>query len=345
MSNSTSDRFSSADAVPRRSMLKTMIAASVLAAAGSLIAMAPVSGYAQAYPTQPIRFIVPFAPGGGVDVIARTIGEAITKQSGHTVVVENRTGAGGNVASLFVARSNPDGYTVLVGSNSNSYNDFLYSDIGYNPAKDLRRVVQIGRVPMVLLVSPTIEPKTVQEVVALAKSKPGALNFGSGGNGTAEHLVYELFKRRTDIEATHVPYRGGAQVYTDLMSGVIQLMFNNQLGAMPHIRSGQLRAVGMAGKARSPQLPDLPTFAEQGIPDFEAAVWWGLMVPAGTPDAAVAGLNRIVNAALGSEEVKNRLQSLGAEPVGGPPEQFESFFAAERSRWESVIKAAGIKLE
>lgn len=324
----------------RRSMLSTMAGAAIVATGLA----GPAAAHAQAFPSQPIRFIVPFAPGGGVDVIGRTLAEAIQKQFGHTVIVENRTGAGGNVASTHVSRAAADGYTVLVGSNSNSYNDFLYSSIGYDPAKDLRRVVQIGRVPMVMLVSPTIEPKTVQEVIALAKAKPGSLNFGSGGNGTAEHLVYELFKRRTGIDAVHVPYRGGAQVYTDLMAGQIQLMFNNQLGATPYIKSGQLRAVGLTGQARSTQLPDLPTFAEQGIADFNAAVWWGLMVPSATPDAQVNEINRMVNAVLQTEEVRNRLQSLGAQPVGGPPSQFEQFFASERSTWERVIKDAGIKL-
>jgi tripartite-type tricarboxylate transporter receptor subunit TctC len=318
------------------------------AAEGALFALALLvaapQAQAQTFPSQPIRLIVPFAPGGGVDVIGRLIGDQMARQSGHTVVVENKTGAGGNVASAFVARSAPDGYTLLVASNSNAYNDFLYSDIGYDPAKELLRVAQFGRVPMVLLVSPSVAPRTVQEVIALAKAKPDTLTFGSGGNGTAEHLVYELFKRKVGIEVAHVAYRGGAQAYTDLIGGQIQFMFNNQLGAMPFIKGGKLRAVGLAGQERSRQLPDLPTFAEQGIPDFDAAVWWGLMAPAGTPAKVVNELNRMVNEALKAPEVASRLEALGAQPAGGSPAQFESFFAAERSTWRQVIKDAGIRL-
>ena len=198
---------------------------------------------------------------------------------------------------------------------------------------------------MLLLASPKVEVKSVQDVIALAKAKPDTLNFGSGGNGTAEHLTLELFKRRADIKVGHIPYRGGAQVYTDLMAGQIEFMFNNQLGAMPYIKSGQLRAIGLTGKERSSQLPDLATFAEQGVADFSAAVWWGLMAPAGTPDHVVAELNRMVSAALKSPDVSKRLESLGAEPVGESADKFEAFFALERATWQRVIKESGIKLQ
>ncbi len=318
----------------------------LLAAIGALAVLAShLPAEAQSFPSQQIHLIVPFSPGGAVDVIGRTIGDALAKQSGHAVVVENKTGAGGNIASGFVARANPDGYTLLVASNSNAYNDFLYANAVYDPAKDLLRVVQIAQVPMVLLATPKLPVKNLQEVIALAKSKPDTLNFGSGGNGTSEHLVYELFKRRTGIKVAHVPYRGGGQVYPDLISGQIQFFFNNQLGAMPHLKSGQLRAVGLTGEERSKQLPDLPTFAEQGMPDFIATVWWGLMAPAGTPGTVVADLNRMVNEALKSPEVAKRLEGLGAEAIGGSPDQYEKFFAAERATWQQVIKDAGIKVE
>lgn len=300
---------------------------------------------AQAFPSQPIHLIVPFSPGGAVDVVGRTIGDALAKLTGQSVVVENKTGAGGNIASTFVARANPDGYTLLVASNSNAYNDFLYSNAGYDPAKDLVRVVHIAQVPMVLLVTPKLPVQSVQDVVALAQSKPDTLNFGSGGNGTSEHLVYELFKRKTGIKAAHVPYRGGGQVYPDLIAGQVQFFFNNQLGAMPHLKSGQLRAVGLTGKERSKQLPDLPTFAEQGFPDFTATVWWGLMAPAGTPRNVVAELNRLVNEALRTPAVAERLETLGAAAIGGSPEQYEKFFAAERATWQQVIQDAGIKVQ
>ena len=319
---------------------------SLIAAIAILAALSsPLTAHAQSFPSQPIHLIVPFSPGGAVDIVGRTIGDALSKQSKHPVIVENKTGAGGNIASGFVARANPDGYTLLVASNSNAYNDFLYTNAGYDPAKDLLRVVHIAQVPMVLLVTPKLAVKNVKEVIALAKSKPDTLNFGSGGSGTSEHLVYELFKRKTGIKAAHVPYRGGGQVYPDLISGQVQFFFNNQLGAMPHLNSGQLRAVGLTGKERSKQLPDLPTFAEQGMPDFTATVWWGLMAPAGTPRNVVAELNRMVNEALKSPEVSKRLESLGADPIGGSPEQFEKFFAAERATWQQVIKDADIKVQ
>ncbi len=317
----------------------------VLIAACVIGASVQAPARAQTFPSQPIKLIVPFAPGGGVDIVGRTLAENAARQSGFTVVVENRTGAGGNVGSTSVAKAAPDGYTLLVASNSNSYNNFLYSNMQYDAARDLQAVVQIGRVPMVLLVSPHIPPRNVAEVVALAKAKPGSLNFGSGGNGTAEHMVYELFKRRTGIQALHIPYRGGAQVYTDLIAGQIQFMFNNQLGATQYIRSGQLRAAGITGQRRSPQLPDLPTFEEQGIADFNASVWWGIMGPAGLPGPVLSRLNQVFAAAIASPEMKTRLESLGAQPVGGSSAQFAAFFASERATWQGVIKDAGIKIE
>ena len=330
----------------RIARLRRPAARFLIAAIATLAALAsPLIAEAQSFPSQPIHLIVPFSPGGAVDIVGRTIGDALAKQSGHPVIVENKTGAGGNIASGFVARANPDGYTLLVASNSNAYNDFLYANAGYDPAKDLLRVVQIAQVPMVLLVTPKLPVKTVQDVIALAKSKPDTLNFGSGGNGTSEHLVYELFKRKTGIKAAHVPYRGGGQVYPDLIAGQVQFFFNNQLGAMPYLKSDQLRAVGLTGEERSKQLPDLPTFKEQGIADFSATVWWGLMAPAGTPRNVVADLNRMVNEALKSPAVAERLEGLGAEPIGGSSDQYEKFFAAERATWRQVIKDADIKVQ
>jgi tripartite-type tricarboxylate transporter receptor subunit TctC len=306
---------------------------------------AGAAAQAQTFPSQPIRLIVPFAPGGGVDIVGRSIAEQVTRLSGHAMVVENRTGAGGNVGSASVAKAIPDGHTLLVVSNSNAYNNFLYSSMPYDAARDLQMVVQAGRVPMVLLVSPSIAPRSVAEVVALAKAKPGALNVGSGGNGTSEHLVWELFKRRTGIEAQHIPYRGGAMVYPELISGRLQLMFSNQLGATQFLRSGQLRAAGITGQKRSPQLPEVPTFEEQGFTDFNASVWWGVAGPAGMPRPVVGQLDQMINAAIATAEFRSRLESLGAQAVGGSPEQFAALFAAERATWQAVIKDAGIKLE
>lgn len=320
----------------RRATAAVLTAAALLAGEGA---------FAQAYPSKPIRLIVPYAPGGGVDIVARTLGDDITKRLGKPVIVENRTGAGGNVGSTFVAKSEPDGYTLLLGSNANAVNNNLYSNMQYDAATDLTQIVLVGTVPMVVLASPTIAPRTVGELIALAKAKPGTLNFGSGGSGTAEHLAFELFKRRTGIEAQHIPYRGGAAVYTDLIAGQIQLMFNNQLGATPYVRAGQLRALGITGNNRSPQLPDVPTFREQGVTDFGVFVWWGVIGPAGIAKDTVVQINQLFGSSITSPDVKKRLESLGAQPQGGTPEEFAAFFKSEMATWAGVIKAANIRID
>lgn len=302
------------------------------------------SAIAQTYPDKTIRLIVPYGTGGGVDVVARTVADYISNKMGKTVVVENRAGAGGNVGSGFVVKSDPDGYTLLVASNSNAVNNSLYNNMAYDAAKDLTPITLIGTVPMVLLVSPTITPKTANEVVDLARAKHGSLNVGSGGSGTGEHLAFEMFKRQNKIDAQHVPYRGGTAVYTDLMGGQIQLFFNNQLGASPYIRSGQLKAVGITGDQRSPQFPDLPTFAEQGFKDFKAFVWWGIMGPAGIPPERVTEINKLFTTAIQSPEVRARLESLGARPAGTSAAEFSSFFKNEISVWSALIKDAKIQL-
>jgi len=310
-----------------------------------MVSFAAVSSVmAQTYPDKTIRLIVPYGSGGGVDVVARTVADYISNKMGKTVVVENRAGAGGNVGSGFVVKSDPDGYTLLVASNSNAVNNSLYKNMAYDAAKDLTPITLIGTVPMVLLVSPTIAPKTTAEVLALARAKPGSLNVGSGGSGTGEHLAFEMFKRQNNMDAQHVPYRGGTAVYTDLMGGQIQLFFNNQLGASPYIRSGQLKAVGITGDQRSPQFPDLPTFDEQGFKDFKAFVWWGIMGPAGISPARLTEINKLFTTAIQSPEVRSRLESLGARPAGTSAAEFSSFFKNEISVWSALIKDANIQL-
>ena len=301
---------------------------------------------AQSFPSQPIKLVVPFAPGGGVDIVGRTLAENVQKQNaGVTVIVENRTGAGGNVGSGSVAKSTPDGHTLLVVSNSNSYNNFLYANMPYDAAKDLQSVVQVGIVPMALLVAPNIPPKTLPEVIAYAKANPGKLNYGSGGAGTAEHLVFELFKRRVGIEVQHIAYRGGAQVFTDLIGGQIQFFTTNALAATQYVKANQLKAAGVTGPSRTSGLPEIPTFEEQGVKNFNASVWWGVMGPTGMPGPVVARLNQMFNAAIASAEMKARFESLGARPVGGTAEAFAAFFASERATWQQVIKDANIKVD
>jgi tripartite-type tricarboxylate transporter receptor subunit TctC len=323
---------------------RTTIAALAGATAAATMLGRAAPAAAQSYPTQTVRIIVPFGPGGGVDIIARTIADEWAKQHGHSVLVENRAGAGGNIGSAAAARSAPDGHTLLLASNSNSYNDLLYSNAGYSPPADLAPVIQIGRVPTVLVASPTLPVTNVRELVEMAKARPGWLSFASFGYGSSGHLLYEMFTRRTGAEAVHVPYRNG-QTYPDLIAGRIHAMFNNQLGVMSYIRSGQMRALGVAANERSPQLPDVQTFAEQGIPDFSTDVWWGIMAPSGTPAGVVARINEIVNGVLAAAEVRNRLQALGASAVGGEPSRFASFFVSERATWQRVINEANIRVD
>ncbi|CAN5258463.1 tripartite tricarboxylate transporter substrate binding protein [soil metagenome] len=307
--------------------------------------VAPAAAQTPSWPAKQVRIIVPYAAGGGVDIVARTLGDELGKRTGKPVIIENRAGAGGNIGSEYVVRSDPDGYTLLLASNSNAVNNSLYVGMSYDAGRDLAPVILIGKVPLVLLVSPSYPAKSVSQLLGAARAAPGSINFASSGNGTAEHLILELFKRRTGIDVVHVPYKGAPPAYTDLMSGQVQAMFTNPVGAAPYLKSGQLRALGVTGPVRVPQLPDVPTLAEQGIPDFNVTVWWGLMGPAGMPKETVAQINAAIATVLASPDVVKRLESLGARAEGGSPEQFATFFRSERSTWDGVIKAANIKLE
>jgi len=300
---------------------------------------------AENYPSRPIHLIVPYAAGGAVDIVARAVGAALTGKYGWTVVVENRTGAGGNIASAFVAHAAPDGYTLLTASNANTVNGSLYANLSYDPATDLTPIVRIGHAPIVLLASPALPVNSARELVAYAKAHPGTLNVGSGGVGTSEHLAFELFKRRSGIEATHVPFRGGALVFQALIADQVQLFFSNQLQAMPFVQAGSIKALAIANPTRSSQLPDVPTMAEEGIADFVVATWWGVMGPRGLASEAVDTLNRAVNAVLEAPELTNRLESLGAERLGGTPAAFADFFKGETTTWSAIIRAEGIKAE
>jgi tripartite-type tricarboxylate transporter receptor subunit TctC len=309
-----------------------------------LIASFATPAWAQPYPSRAIKLVVPYATGGGVDIVARAVADGVRKPLGQPIVVENRPGAGGNVAFAYVAKSEPDGYTLLMGANAIVFNKFLYTTLPYDP-NELVPIALVGTVPMVLLATPSVPAASAREAIALMKARPGTINFGSGGRGTAEHLAYELLKSRTGVDAVHVPYRGGSSVLTDLIGGQVQMMFTNQLAGMPYIKSGQLKALGLTGAERSPQLPQLPTLIEQGVPDFVVAVWWGVLGTAAIPKPVVAQINQAVNAALASPELKARLESLGAQPHPGSPEQFADFLAKESSRWGSVIQAAKITAE
>jgi tripartite-type tricarboxylate transporter receptor subunit TctC len=297
-----------------------------------------VGAFAQSYPAKPIRIIAPYTAGGAVDIVARAVGQELSKRLGQPVVVENKVGAGSNIGSDLVAKSAPDGYTLLLASPANAINMSLYRTMSYSTQRDLVPVAMIGGISSVLIVHPDFPAKTVAELVAMAKAKPGSIYYGSGGPGTSEHLAGEMFKVMTGADITHVPYKGGSAALMDVIGGQVSLMFSNQLQAMPYIKSGKVRVLGVADKQRSPSIPEAPTFAELGYPDYLVAVWWGIMAPHGTPKEIVTLLNREIVASLQSPELKARLDSMGAYTAGGSPEQFGTFVNSEILRWGRVVK-------
>jgi tripartite-type tricarboxylate transporter receptor subunit TctC len=315
-----------------------------MAALAACMALAPPARAAP-YPDKPVRLIVPFGAGGAVDVVARVLAKDLTARWGQTVVVENRTGAGGNIAASFVAKSDPDGYTLLMGSTGNSVNGSLYSKLNYDPDRDLEPLALVGTVPTVLLANPKLPANTVQQLIALAKAHPSTLNFASGGSGTTEHLATAMFNAQAHTDIKHIPYRGGNPALSDLIAGQVQLMFTNQLNALPHLKSGALKALGMASEQRSKELPDVPTFIEQGMPGFTASVWWGVFGPAHMPPEVASRINQAINAATRSPEVVAQLGNLGATPLTATQSEFAAFFARESARWRDVVQAADIKVE
>ncbi len=317
-----------------------------LAAIALCAASIPLAALAQAdWPTKPVRLVVPFAPGGTTDITTRVIAEQLTSSFKQTFVVENKAGAGGNVGAAEVARAAPDGYTFLMGTpGTQAINQFLYPKMPYDTAKDLIPVSFAVRVPNVLMVHPSVPAKTVAELIALARSKPGALTYGSPGNGSTGHLSTELFKSQAKVFITHIPYRGSAPMLADLMGGQIQMAIDNLPSAIPHIRSGKLIALAVTSPNRNPQLPDVPTMASV-LPGYSAESWFVLVAPAGTPAAIVNKLSAEVDQILKRPAVLERFKTLGAEPVGGTPEQLGKFIADETKKWERVVKVSGAKID
>ena len=290
--------------------------------------------------------MVPFAAGGATDVLARLVGERLTATLGQQVVVDNRPGAGGNIGSDVVARAEPDGYTILMGAvGTHAINPSLYPKMPYDPVKDFAPVTLVASVPNVLVVNPEVPANSVQELIDLAKAKPGELNFASSGNGTSIHLSGELFKAMTGTDIVHVPYKGSGPAVTDLLGGQVQMMFDNMPSSLPHVKAGKLRALGVTSAKRSPALPEVPTIAEAGVPGYDATSWFGILAPAGTPEPVVTRLQGAIVQALGEPEMRQRMADLGAEPVGDTPAEFGQFIAAEIAKWAKVVNDAGVKLE
>ena len=313
----------------------------------ALAVMAPAGAQAAtAYPSKPIRLLVGFPPGGSTDILSRQVGVRLAESLGQQVVIDNRAGAAGNLASELVARGNPDGYTLLMATvSSHGINPGLYKKVPYDPVKDFAPVTLIASYPLILAVNPAVPVKNVKELIALAKGKPGALRFGSSGNGSPGHLSGEIFKNMAGIDIVHVPYKGGAPSTLAVLSGEVQITFATLPGAMPHIKSGKLNGPAVTTAKRSPALPEVPTIAESGLPGFDISSWAGLMAPAGTPKSVVLMLNAATVKALASHDMRERLAGEGAEPVGNTPEQFAAFVKAELAKWAQAIKQAGAQID
>ena len=310
-----------------------------------LLSAACSSALAQAWPDKPVHVIVPFPAGGSADTLARLIGQDLQDKLGQPFIVENRTGAGGNIGTEAVARAQPDGYTLLLTPSSIAIAPALYLRPGYDPVKDFSPVTLVGNIPMVVVVHPAMPVKTLAELIALAKSKPGQINYASAGFGTTNHLAVELFKVQTGIDMVHVPYRGNPLAMVDVIAGQVPVFFDFVLTGRPHVQSGAVRALATTGASRSQVLPEVPTVREAGVPDFEASTWFGIYAPTGTPKAIVDKLNTAVSAALASPTIRDRLITLGVEPMQGGPAPLEALTKSDLAKWGPVIQKAGIKPE
>jgi tripartite-type tricarboxylate transporter receptor subunit TctC len=315
-------------------------------AAGALVAAFAAAAWGQAYPTKPIRIVVPFPAGGTTDVLARAAAQKLSESLGQPVVVDNRPGAGGNIGAELVAKSPPDGYTMLMGTvGTHAINPSLYPKMPYDHVRDFAPIILVAGVPNVLVVNPSLPVNSVQELIAYAKANPGKLNFASSGNGTSIHLSAELFKTMTGVQMAHIPYKGSAPALQDLAGGQVQLMFDNLPSSLALIKAGRLKALAVTSKARAQALPDVPTIAESGLPGFEASSWFGLLVPTGTPQPVIAKVNAEIAKWLATPEAKEKLLAQGATAAGGTPEDFARHIAAETAKWQKVVKESGAKID
>jgi tripartite-type tricarboxylate transporter receptor subunit TctC len=320
----------------------------VLIALLAVIFTAPLeeAALAQAYPSKPIRLIVPFAPGGGNDNIARLVGKRVSDSLGQPLVIDNRPGAGGVLGAELAAKSAPDGYTLFLGGvGSHALNPNLIEKLPYDPIRDFAPVALLAQAPLILVVHPSVPARDTAEFVAYARKNPGKLNFASNGNGTSSQLAAVMFDSMAGVDMVHVPYKGLSPALTDLLSGQVQLMFSSVVAILPHIKAGKLRALAVTGAKRLTALPEVPTIAEAGFPGYEASSWYGILAPAGTPREIVMKLNTEFRKALEQLEVRKNLLAEGAEPVGGTPEQFAEYIRAEKERLGKVIRDAKIRLE
>ena len=301
---------------------------------------------AQGYPVKPVRLIVPFPAGGATDIVARLVAQKLTESLGQQVIVDNRGGAGGTIGSDNAAKSPPDGYTLLMATSStHAIAPSLYSKLPYDPVRDFSPVTLIASATILLAVHPSVPAKSVRELIAIAKKQPNALSFASSGNGGISHLVGEHFKSVAGVQMLHVPYKGDTPALIDLVGGQVHLMFGTAVSFLPYVKTGRLNALAVTNAKRSPIVPNVPTVAESGLPGFEALQWFGIFVPAGTSKDVIARLNAEIVKALKLPDVRERLTSLGAEIVGGTPEQFAAFQKTDTAKWAKVVKESGAKIE
>jgi tripartite-type tricarboxylate transporter receptor subunit TctC len=316
-------------------LIRTVLAMAAFAVSGLV--------HAQAYPSKPIHLLVGYPPGGAVDVIARTVGQQLSTSLGQPFVIDNKPGAGTNIAVRSLIDSAPDGYTLMLSANSLAANPALFNPPPFDPEKDIAPVALVGRVPVVIAANVNSEFKTLADLVKAAKAKPGAINYASPGNGSTPHLAVELFTRAAGIKLQHIPYKGGAPAITDVLGGQLPLVAVNALEVVPHVKAGKLRVIASMGAKRSPILPDAPTIAESGYPGFEAAVWYCLIAPAKTPPDVIAKLTAAVKKALDAKEVQDRLAAVGGEVSYGPPQELAKLIHSERVRYDKVVREGNIK--
>jgi tripartite-type tricarboxylate transporter receptor subunit TctC len=300
---------------------------------------------AQSYPARPVRLVVSFAAGGGVDLVARLVGQKLSEAWNQQVVIDNRPGAGGNVSAELVAKSPADGYTIYLSSASVVVNASLYKSLPYDPLKDFAPVTLLVNAHNVLVAHPSLPAKNIRELITLAKQKPGQINYASTGSGSSGHLAMELFRSMAGIELVHVPYKVIGQTTADLLSGQVSLWFPTMPGVMQHIKGGRMTALGVSGSRRAPALPNVPTIAEAGVPGYDASTWYPLLAPAGTPSAIVDKLNGQLVAILAIADVREKLQAQGIEPVGSSPAQLAAHLKSELVKWEKVVRMSGAKVD
>jgi tripartite-type tricarboxylate transporter receptor subunit TctC len=328
---------------PRRHWLKALLATSISA---SLALGAGTAAAQAAYPAKPIRLVVPFAPGGVTDTSGRLIAEQLSKRLGQQVIVDNKPGASGNIGTQMVATAEPDGYTLLLGFDGTMViNPHVFPKVGFDTAKDFAPIGKIGDAILILVSHPGVSAKTLQQVIALSKTQSGGLSYGTSGTGGTPHIAGELLKQRTGANLTHIPYKGGGQAMIDVMGGSIPLVYTAVAGAISHVKSGKLNAVAVSSAQRAPSMPDVPTFMEAGVADFDINSWVGLLAPAKTPRTIVDKLNTELNAVLNDPAVRERLNTLGITASPGGPEKFGRDMARDLSRYAAVVKAANIKAD